>query len=300
MKVSGPAVTVTLALALLAPPLAAEVQAAPEEAFWWVRMIPQRPVVAAAQQWWHYVQEGLFALEMRGRRQSDMQRWESAAEKAFRAAVEEARRFGPESEYLPFSLILLGGVHHLQGKLADAEPLYRQALAIYERAFGAEHRNVADALYGLGGLYLNQGRLQDAELLLKRALTIQEKILGPDNPAVAMTLYTYAKLLRQRGRTDEAQEMDPEEGWARAKKDIQELSFAVLRFEAHIRALPGALEELTKPVTNPEGKQVGPFLPRLPNPPRGCGAYRYERISGGQDRFRIFTSMYGQVLEDRR
>ena len=34
-------------------------------------------------------------------------------------------------------------LYHAQGKYAEAEPLYRRALAIWEKALGPEHPNVA-------------------------------------------------------------------------------------------------------------------------------------------------------------
>ena len=40
-----------------------------------------------------------------------------------------------------------------QGRYADAEPLYKRALAIYEKALGPDHPYVATTLNNLAVLY---------------------------------------------------------------------------------------------------------------------------------------------------
>src|SRR5712671_6523173 len=62
-----------------------------------------------------------------------------------------------------------------QGRHADAEPLYKRALAIREKALGPDHRDVAQSLHNLGLLYGSQRRYADAEQVYQRALTIREK-----------------------------------------------------------------------------------------------------------------------------
>ncbi len=71
-----------------------------------------------------------------------------------------------------------------QSKYAEAEPLYKRSLAIYEKALGPEHPHVAASLNNLATLYRDQGRYAEAEPLNKRALAIVEKALGPDHPHV--------------------------------------------------------------------------------------------------------------------
>ena len=58
-----------------------------------------------------------------------------------------------------------------EGRYADAEPLYKRALAIREKALGPDHPAVAQSLNNLADLYTAQGRYADAEPLYKRALT---------------------------------------------------------------------------------------------------------------------------------
>ena len=71
-----------------------------------------------------------------------------------------------------------------QGSYADAEPLYRRALAILEGALGADHRSVAGALDDLAAAHYNQGKFTEGKLLHTRALAIREKILGRYHPEI--------------------------------------------------------------------------------------------------------------------
>jgi tetratricopeptide (TPR) repeat protein len=74
----------------------------------------------------------------------------------------------------------LAALYDDQGRYADAEPLYKRALAVWEKALGPDHPDVATALNNLAQLYKDQGSYEDAEPLYKRALAIREKALGPN------------------------------------------------------------------------------------------------------------------------
>jgi tetratricopeptide (TPR) repeat protein len=79
------------------------------------------------------------------------------------------------------SLNNLADFYRAQGRYADAEPLYKRALAIREKALGPDHPDIATSLNTLAELYRAQGRYADAEPLYKRSLAIREKALGPDH-----------------------------------------------------------------------------------------------------------------------
>ncbi len=143
------------------------------------------------------------------------------AEKQWAAAVMEAEGFGPQDPRAATSLNNLAAVYHLQGKYAEAEPLYKRALAIWEKALGPEHPDVAQSLNNLALLYQDQGRYAEAEPLHKRALAIREKSLGPGHPLVAQSLENYAALLRKTGRSDEAARMEARAKAIRAKHSEQ-------------------------------------------------------------------------------
>jgi tetratricopeptide (TPR) repeat protein len=87
----------------------------------------------------------------------------------------------------------------------EAEPLYRRALAIYEKSFGPDHPNVATGLNNLALLLSATNRLAEAEPLYRRALAIDEKSFDPDHPKVATGLNNLASLLRDTNRLAEAE-----------------------------------------------------------------------------------------------
>ena len=66
----------------------------------------------------------------------------------------------------------------LQGHFAEAEPLYKRALAIAEKALGADHPNVGTTLNNLAEMYRAQGHDAEAEPPAKRAQAISQKTLG--------------------------------------------------------------------------------------------------------------------------
>ncbi len=84
---------------------------------------------------------------------------------------------------------------------AQAEPLYKRSLAIYEKALGPGSSRCGQRPEQSGGLYNTQGRYAEAEPLYKRSLAIIEKALGPDHPDVATTLNNLAELYRDRAAT---------------------------------------------------------------------------------------------------
>ena len=88
---------------------------------------------------------------------------------------------------------------------AEAEPLYRRALAIDEQSYGPDHPNVASDLNNLAQLLQATNRLAEAEPLMRRALAIDEKSYGPDHPNVAIRLNNLAQLLQATNRLAEAE-----------------------------------------------------------------------------------------------
>ena len=83
-------------------------------------------------------------------------------------------------------------------KPADAEPLYRQALTLYQTAPKAE-RNQADCLFNLATILVTRGKLADAESHYRQALTLYQGIPGTERDQaaclrnLATTLYELGK-----------------------------------------------------------------------------------------------------------
>jgi tetratricopeptide (TPR) repeat protein len=90
------------------------------------------------------------------------------------------------------------------GRLAEAEPLYRRALAIYEQVLGPMHPHTATSLVNLAALLQATGNFTEAEPLFRRALAIWEKTLGPEHPETMQGRFTLAQLLRDKGEHGES------------------------------------------------------------------------------------------------
>jgi CHAT domain-containing protein/uncharacterized protein HemY len=86
------------------------------------------------------------------------------------------------------------------GRYSEAEPLYKQSLAIRQKVLGPNHFEVAASLNSLVLLYGKQGRYSEAIPLAWLALTIDEEALGPDRPEVATLVNNLAELYRRQGR----------------------------------------------------------------------------------------------------
>jgi len=99
----------------------------------------------------------------------------------------------------------LGILFQTQARYAEAEPLYRRALAIAEKSFGPDHPNVGTDLNNLAELLRETNRHAEAEPLYCRALVINEKSFGPDHPNVATDLNNLALLLTETDRLAEAE-----------------------------------------------------------------------------------------------
>jgi tetratricopeptide (TPR) repeat protein len=99
----------------------------------------------------------------------------------------------------------LGLLLNIKSLHAQAEPLYRRALAIDEASSGPDHPDVAIRVNNLAVLLQFTDRLAEAEPLFRRALAIDEACFGPANPTVAIRLNNLAQLLRATNRLAEAE-----------------------------------------------------------------------------------------------
>ena len=129
------------------------------------------------------------------------------------------KALGPEHPSLAASINNLGQLYHVQGKdlnnlaglyyvqgnYAEAEPLWKRSLAIWEKALGPEHPHVATSLNNLGDLYRAQGNYAEAEPLYERSLAVWEKAFGPEHPNVATSLNNLGELYDAHGNYTEAE-----------------------------------------------------------------------------------------------
>ena len=92
-----------------------------------------------------------------------------------------------------------------QGRYAEAEPLYLQALDICRSKLGNTHPDTATSLNNLAELYRSQGRYADVEPLYLQALDIWRSQLGETHPNTAGSLNNLAALYRSQGRYENAE-----------------------------------------------------------------------------------------------
>src|SRR4051794_18826132 len=108
------------------------------------------------------------------------------------------------SDY-PMWLHNLARLYRATGRYADAEALFKRAIAISEKALRPDHPDLAIQLNNLAELYQDTGRHAEAEPLYARAIAIGEKTLAPDHPHLGIRLGDLALLYYYNGRYREAE-----------------------------------------------------------------------------------------------
>ncbi len=109
------------------------------------------------------------------------------------------KALGEEHPNVTQSLNNLALLYQAQGKYAEAEPLYLQALELNKKLLGIEHPYVAKNLNNLAALYRSQGRYTEAEPFYLQALELNKKLLGAEHPNVAKSLNNLAVFYDSQG-----------------------------------------------------------------------------------------------------
>jgi tetratricopeptide (TPR) repeat protein len=105
-----------------------------------------------------------------------------------------------------------------QGRYAQAQPLYEQALAQFRRLLGEEHRDSARACNDLAINLEAQGRYPEAAEGHRKVLALRRKVLGEEHPSTAQSYNNLASSLQVQGKYAEA-----EAGFRKAKALYQRL-----------------------------------------------------------------------------
>jgi tetratricopeptide (TPR) repeat protein len=92
-----------------------------------------------------------------------------------------------------------------EGKFAEAEPLFRDGLAIYRSLLGEEHPSVAYAWLHLGQLHYLEGKYTEAEEEVGKSLKIDQQKLPPGHPALASNYIVLGLILNKTRRSAEAE-----------------------------------------------------------------------------------------------
>ena len=106
---------------------------------------------------------------------------------------------------LAHSLNNLGILHCQQEKYNQAEPLFKQSLALGQELLGENHLDVASSLNNLANMYSSQRRYEEAEPLFKQALAMRQKLLGDHHSDVAFSLNNLANMYSSQRRYEEAE-----------------------------------------------------------------------------------------------
>jgi tetratricopeptide (TPR) repeat protein len=86
-------------------------------------------------------------------------------------------QLNPDHPDVALSLNNLALVYHTQGRYAEAEPLFKQALMIGEKTLGLDHPTFVTFLNNYEGLLRQTSRQAEAEQLITRVLaTISTKV----------------------------------------------------------------------------------------------------------------------------
>jgi hypothetical protein len=92
-----------------------------------------------------------------------------------------------------------------QGRYAEAQPLFEEALRIVRKALGEGHPDTARSYNGVAANLNSQGRYAEAQPLFEKALRIRRTALGEDHPTTAQSYNNVAYNLQAQGRYAEAQ-----------------------------------------------------------------------------------------------
>ncbi len=152
----------------------------------------------------------LFKAEVVGAQAAELQkagRYDQAAQALQTMADAERQILGQDHLWYANSLIALGRLYDAdaQGKYAQAESLFKRALAIEERALGQEHPGVAKALNDLCFVFEMTERYPQAEPLCRQALEIRRKALGEKHPDSLDSLHRLALIYGLMDRNEEAE-----------------------------------------------------------------------------------------------
>jgi tetratricopeptide (TPR) repeat protein len=129
--------------------------------------------------------------------------WGGRAQRGSGGDVDE----GKERETVLNAVHLLGLLYADQGKLGEAEQMYKRALRGWEEALGPTHTSTLDTVNNMGNLYSNQGKLGEAEKMYERALHGYKEVLGPTHTSTLRTVNNLGLLYFNQGKLGEAGKM---------------------------------------------------------------------------------------------
>jgi serine/threonine protein kinase/Tfp pilus assembly protein PilF len=101
----------------------------------------------------------------------------------------------------------MGMMLRAQGKLADAEDLFRRVLDIRRRTLAPDHWLIVESMGNLSFTLTDQGKLAEAEPLGREAMTLCQRVLGENNRRMVGLKLNLSILLQRQGKWDEAEQL---------------------------------------------------------------------------------------------
>jgi CHAT domain-containing protein/Tfp pilus assembly protein PilF len=112
---------------------------------------------------------------------------------------------GPPTRDLAGAINNLAQLYGDVGRDAEAEPMFKRALAIMEKVVGLDSVAISFELNNLAALYQRQQRYAEAEPLFKRALELSEKQLPANHPDIGRALNNLATNYEKQDRHAESE-----------------------------------------------------------------------------------------------
>ncbi len=132
----------------------------------------------------------------------EVRQWEVSLEN-WRVVIDLARKHD-DSRVEAVALRGLGTTWHQHGSPAQAEPLLRKALALFEAETPQNLHQTATTLGSLAELYMREEKPAMAEEALMRAIDLDERGLGESHPQVGALLQLAADVAARRRDFDQA------------------------------------------------------------------------------------------------
>jgi serine/threonine-protein kinase len=149
-----------------------------------------------------------YAMIHLGDHVRDIEQNTDEAERLFRRGLAVlSKQLGEQNLRLLHGLNSLGSLLSGRGD-AEAEQVFRRALALRESATGPDHPAIADQLQLVAQELTRQRRLAEAEALMRQALSHSQKTLGPRHATVINArMPQLAEILHLQGRRSEAEQL---------------------------------------------------------------------------------------------
>ncbi len=126
--------------------------------------------------------------------------YQRAARNHMETAVELLRRVhGPENAEVAETMLALAALLQNQGRLREAEAVFREVLEIRKETLGENDPKTISARQNIALILTDQGRYEEAESIVTEVLEKRRRILGEEAPETLETRQLLAELLHKRG-----------------------------------------------------------------------------------------------------